>query len=212
MDKKIIIAPSILSADFGRLAEEIKAVELAGADWVHVDVMDGIFVPNITIGPGVIKSVKKVSDMFFDVHLMIDRPERYIDEFASAGSDMITFHIEACASPEDVIKKIRQAEKKVGISVKPGTEISLVEKLLDKVDMVLVMTVEPGFGGQSFMRGMLDKVRYLKENFDGYIQVDGGVNKDTAREIIKAGGNVLVAGTAIFGQKDYSGAIKEIRG
>jgi len=111
MDKKIIIAPSILSADFGRLAEEIKAVELAGADWVHVDVMDGIFVPNITIGPGVIKSVKKVSDMFFDVHLMIDRPERYIDEFASAGSDMITFHIEACASPEDVIKKIRQGLK-----------------------------------------------------------------------------------------------------
>ncbi|MDP8298411.1 MAG: ribulose-phosphate 3-epimerase [Candidatus Tantalella remota] len=211
-ENKILIAPSILSADFSRLGDEIKAIETGGADWVHVDVMDGMFVPNITIGPLIVRSIRPVTELFLDVHLMIDDPVRYIDQFAEAGSDLITFHIEACDAPEKTIQKIRDNGKKVGVSVKPGTDISVLDGVLDKIDMVLVMTVEPGFGGQSFMGDMLEKVKAIKPRFNGHIQVDGGINKSTAVEAVAAGVDVLVAGTAVFGQDDYGKAISGLRG
>jgi ribulose-phosphate 3-epimerase len=212
MKKKVLVAPSILSADFSKLGEEVKAIEEAGADWVHVDVMDGAFVPNITIGPLVVKSIRPLSSLFFDVHLMIDDPVKYVDQFADAGADLITFHIEACKDPEKNVKKIRGKGKKVGVSVKPGTPVSALDDILDDVDMVLVMTVEPGFGGQSFMSGMMKKIEELRKKFNGYIQVDGGINKETALQAVSAGADVLVAGTAVFGQKDYAKAIRGIRG
>ncbi len=210
--KKILIAPSLLSADFSRLGEEVRAIEEAGADWAHIDVMDGVFVPNITVGPLVVRSVRAVTRLFFDVHLMIEDPVKYVDRFADAGSDLITFHMEACPSPADVIRKIKDRGKKAGVSIKPGTDVSVLEGVLGQVDLVLVMTVEPGFGGQSFMEDMLDKVKYLRPRFDGYIQVDGGINRETAPKAAAAGVDVLVAGTAVFGQEDYAKAIRELRG
>ncbi|MCK5451673.1 MAG: ribulose-phosphate 3-epimerase [Candidatus Omnitrophica bacterium] len=211
MGTNIIVAPSILSADFNVLGEEVKAIASGGADWVHVDVMDGVFVPNITMGPLVVRSIRAITDLVLDVHLMIDNPIRHIDQFADAGSDIITFHVEACKTPLEIIKKIRSKGKKVGVSIKPDTDVKIIYDILDKVDMVLVMTVEPGFGGQSFMGDMVAKIRNLKERFNGDIEVDGGINKTTAKEVVSAGANVLVAGTAVFGQEDYAEAIRGIR-
>ncbi len=211
VDKNVLIAPSILSADFSRLGEEIRNVEKAGADWIHVDVMDGVFVPNITIGPLVVKAIRPVTGLKLDVHLMIESPERYVQRFAEAGSDIITFHVESCPSPAKTAELIRACGKKVGVSLRPGTCLSQLENILPLVDMVLVMTVEPGFGGQDFIPEMIQKIRDLKRDFPGDIQVDGGINVETASAAVDAGADVLVAGTAVFGKEDYAEAISRLR-
>ena len=212
MDKKILIAPSLLSADFADLAKDVKKVETAGADWLHVDVMDGAFVPNVTIGPLVVKAIRKHTKLPLDVHLMIEKPQDYIKPFAEAGSDIITFHIEACKSPKDLVKQIHSLGKKAGVSIRPKTGLDAVKDILGEVDMVLLMTVEPGFAGQKFMKDVLPKIEKLRAYYKGDIQVDGGVNKDTAGLAIKAGANILVAGTAVFGETDYKKAIEKLRG
>jgi len=210
--KRPLIAPSILSADFSKLGEEVQAVEKSGADWLHIDVMDGCFVPNITIGPLVVSAIRPLTGLFFDVHLMIDDPLKYADPFIDAGSDMITFHMEACKDPGAIIRRVKAREKMVGVSIKPGTDDSVLDPVLGEVDMVLVMTVEPGFGGQSFMDDMMDKVRNIRKRYEGYIQVDGGVNRDKAAVAVDAGADILVAGTAVFGKDDYSKAIADLKG
>lgn len=198
-----ILSPSILSADFCKLGEQIKEVELAGARYLHIDVMDGIFVPSISYGMPVIRSIRKCSDIFFDVHLMIDRPERYVKEFAESGADLINFHLEATSDVKGTIAKIRSLGKKVGITIKPGTPAKTVEPYLELVDMVLVMTVEPGFGGQKLIPECLDKVRKIRKviadrglNVD--IEVDGGINDENVESALEAGANVIVAGSAVF--------------
>jgi len=212
MKKKTMIAPSILSADFSRLGEEVEAAAKAGADWVHIDVMDGVFVPNLTIGPCVVRSIRGRTKIPFDVHLMIEDPVKYVKEFSAAGADIITFHIEACKDPGATIAAIRGEKKLVGISVKPGTDVSAIEGLLQHVDLALVMTVEPGFGGQSFMDDCVAKIKKLSGIFKGHIQVDGGINVETAKKAVAAGAGVLVAGTAVFGEKNYKEAIRRLRG
>lgn len=209
---KNIIAPSILSADFSILGQEIKDVEKAGADWIHVDVMDGHFVPNITIGPMVVKSIRPVTKLPIDVHLMIKSPEKYIESFAKAGADFITFHSEIEKDPKEVIKLIRYYKKKVGISIKPKTDLRSIENVFSMVDMVLIMTVEPGFGGQGFILDCLPKIEELRKIFKKDIEVDGGVNDLSARDCLKSGANVLVAGSYVFGAKDYALAINKLRG
>jgi len=209
---KVLIAPSILSADFSKLGQEIRDVEKAGADWIHVDVMDGHFVPNITIGPVVLKWVRPATKLPFDVHLMIKNPEHYIESFVKAGADIITFHSEVEEDPKEIIKLIRYFKKKVGVSIKPKTDIAKIEPLFSMVDMVLVMTVEPGFGGQGFIFDCLSKIEDVRKVFKKDIQVDGGVNIETAPEVIKRGANILVAGTAVFGTKNYAEAIRKLKG
>ncbi len=207
----MILSPSILAADFGVLADQIKRAEKAGAKWLHIDVMDGHFVPNISFAMPVIKSIRKYTDMFFDVHLMITPPEKYIDDFINAGADGVTFHIEATENPDKCIELIRNRGKKVGISINPSTPVSAIEKYLDKVDMVLVMSVEPGYGGQKYIESVNEKISYVREKMgaDFDIEVDGGINADNIDMVLNAGANIIVAGTAVFND-DIEGSVKEL--
>ncbi len=209
---KIKIAPSLLSADFASLALEIAKVEKAGCDLIHIDVMDGHFVPNITVGPFIVKAIRKVTKLPLDTHLMIENPEKYVAQFIAAGSDSVTVHVEACESNlGDVLRLIRSKGAKCGVSLKPATPLSALEAHLNDIDMVLLMTVNPGFGGQSFMPEVLPKIQALRKIFSKDIEVDGGINSETAKLVVAAGANVLVAGTAIFGQVDVEKAIKGLR-
>ena len=210
---KIKIAPSILSADFSCLAAELKKVEVAGADLIHVDVMDGHFVPNITIGPVVVKYMRKATKLALDVHLMIENPVKYVDAFVKAGSDMITVHIETVNLKElaDIARKLKSRGIKLGVSLNPATPIAKIRKTLGVVDFVLVMSVNPGFGGQAFIPQAIDKIKQLRLIFEKDIFVDGGINNITARLVKDAGANVLVAGSYIFGAKNTKEAINSLR-
>jgi len=212
----IIVSPSILSADFANLERDIKSVETAGADWLHIDVMDGHFVPNITIGVPVVKSIKKITKLPLDVHLMIENPDKYIEPFAKAGADIITFHYEAFSEHDTIIKTINEIKNyglKAGISIKPKTESKAIYPFLKYLDLVLIMTVEPGFGGQKFIEYCAQKIPYIKENSnkDIIIQVDGGINETTGDICTKLGANSLVAGNYIYSSTNKSQAIKNLK-
>lgn len=210
------IAPSILSADFSRLGEEVRAVEKGGADLIHVDVMDGHFVPNITIGPLVVAGLRKLTSLPLDVHLMIEEPQRYIEVFAQAGSDWITVHAEVCPQLKRMVKWIRQLKVRPGIVLKPATPLKMLYPVLDQIDLVLIMSVNPGFGGQSFIPSTLKKIERLRKIIDQNhypleIEVDGGVKVENIREVSKAGGDIFVVGTGIFKTKDYEETIRQLR-
>jgi len=204
---KILVAPSILSADFANLERDIKKVENAGADWIHVDVMDGHFVPNITIGVPVVKSLKKIAKAPLDVHLMIENPEKYVIPFAQAGADILTIHYEAVKNPKEVLQMIRDNGMKAGISIKPKTSPEVLDGLYDFIDLILVMTVEPGFGGQEFMSDCAEKLKHYKNLKNIYLEVDGGINDKTAKIAVKNGANVLVAGNYVYKATDIKKAI-----
>lgn len=213
----IKIAPSILSADFSKLGDEIKDVEKGGADYIHVDVMDGHFVPNITIGPLIVESIRPVTKLPLDVHLMIENPDQYIEAFAKAGADYITVHVEACRHLHRTIQLIKSFGVKPGVVLNPATPVQMIEYIIEDLDMVLLMSVNPGFGGQKFIPSVLTKIKQVKELVDQKeltveIEVDGGINKETAPLCIQAGATVLVAGSAVYGQNDRQKAIAEIRG
>ncbi len=211
-----LIAPSILSADFTTLGDEIRNVEAAGADWIHIDVMDGHFVPNITMGPVIVEAVKKVTELPLDVHLMIERPDQFIPEFVNAGADLISVHVETCPHLNRTIDLIRCSECRAGVVLNPATSLSTIEWILEYIDFVLLMSVNPGFGGQSFISNTIDKTRQLKrmiekKGLSTLIQIDGGVNEKTIYSISKAGADVFVAGSAIFGTGDYKKTIKKLK-
>lgn len=213
---RTLIAPSILSADFSRLGEEVSAVAQAGADWIHVDVMDGHFVPNLTIGPPVVKSINKLKAPPLDVHLMIENPERYLEDFAKAGASFLSVHQEACAHLHRIVHQIRDLGVKAGVVLNPATPVSTIEHVLSDIDFVLLMSVNPGFGGQKFIPAVLQKIKTLAElrqarGLSFLIEVDGGVNQKNAGELKRSGADVLVAGTAIFGTQDYAQAIRALR-
>lgn len=211
---RIKIAPSILAADFGRLAREIGAIEAAGCDYVHVDVMDGRFVPNITIGQPVVAALRKVTQLPLDVHLMIEEPDRYVESFAAAGADLITVHAEACTHLHRTLQLIRGAGKKAGVSLNPATPVDVLRWVLDDLDLVLVMSVNPGFGGQRFIPGSLAKISAVRELLGGRpieVEVDGGIVVDNIAAVAGAGADVLVSGTGIFGSDDYAATITEMR-
>ena len=214
--RPVRISPSLLSSDFGRLAEEVRDIEAAGADWIHVDVMDGRFVPNLTIGPVVVEAIKKAATKPLDVHLMIVEPEKYVEAFVKAGADVLTVHVEASPHLHRTLQHIRHLGAKASVVLNPGTPLSSIEEVLGDVDMVLLMSVNPGFGGQAFIESTVDKVRRLRAMFDARgldtdIEVDGGINADTARRVVAAGATVLVAGSYVFGAKDRAAAIRSLR-
>jgi ribulose-phosphate 3-epimerase len=217
MTHRVKVAPSILSADFGRLADEVKAIERAGADLVHVDVMDGRFVPNLTIGPLVVEAVRRATSLPLDVHLMIVEPEKYIGDFAKAGAAIITVHQETCPHLHRTLQQIRAAGAKPSVVLNPSTPLSAIEEVLGDVEQVLLMSVNPGFGGQAFIPATVDKVRRLRAMLDDRglgrvdIEVDGGINADTAKQVVAAGATVLVAGNAVFKSPDYAAAIAALR-
>ncbi len=212
----VLVAPSILSADFSKLGEEIKAVEHAGADWIHIDVMDGHFVPNITIGPVVVSKIRKISDIFFDVHLMIENPGKYVEQFAKAGADLITIHAEACDDILSTINKVKDLGCKVGVSINPETSLDVIKEIIQNVDLVLIMSVHPGFSGQSFIEDVLPKIKKTRDiisklDKEIYLEVDGGINDKTAKTAIEHGANVIVAGNFVFTSVSYKDVIQSLK-
>lgn len=212
----LLLAPSILSANFAKLAEDVNKVAELGADWLHIDVMDGHFVPNITIGPQVVRDIKRVSNLFLDVHLMIEKPENMIPAFADAGADLITVHVEACNHLHRVIYMIKDAGIQAGVALNPATSAAGIENILGDIDLVLAMSVNPGFGGQKFIKNSIAKIARIKEmlkaiDSPAYLQVDGGINEQTGKLVVEAGANVLVAGSYIFGAEDMNQAVQSLK-